>query len=112
MGRLPKLNSDARISTIATKTSGDGTEVVMVSGGGSGIGRAIVIRFASLGYAVAVMEANEEAARAVAAEVEAAKGRALPIRCDVRKIDEIGAAVQTVESDLGALTIQVNSAGV
>jgi NAD(P)-dependent dehydrogenase (short-subunit alcohol dehydrogenase family) len=93
-------------------TSTDSKDVVMVSGGGSGIGRATALRFASLGYQVAIVDVNEEAARAVAAEVEAYQGRALPIRCDVRNISEIVSAVQTIESHLGALAIQVNSAGI
>jgi NAD(P)-dependent dehydrogenase (short-subunit alcohol dehydrogenase family) len=56
---------------------------VMITGGGAGIGRAVALRMASEGAAVAVADIRPDRARAVAMEVEAAGRRALPLSGDV-----------------------------
>ena len=57
--------------------------VAIVSGGGSGIGRATAIRFASEGARVVVGDIRAEAARQVAAEISRAGGEAIAHRVDV-----------------------------
>lgn len=87
--------------------------VAIVTGGSRGIGRAIALRLAGDGYAVAVGYAQNEAlAENVAAEIRAAGGRAEPFRVEVaddRSVDTLFAAV--VER-LGRIDVVVNSAGV
>ena len=57
----------------------------LVTGGGSGIGRATAIGFARLGGRVAVADINGENANKVAAEIAGAGGKAIAIVCDVTR---------------------------
>jgi len=81
-------------------------EVAIVTGGGSGIGRATCRRFAEQGAAIAVLDLDGAAARAVADEVG---GRAYPL--DVTDFAAFGAAVEAVATDLGPPSVLVNNAG-
>src|SRR5437773_12378227 len=60
-------------------------KVAIVTGGGSGIGRAIALRFARAGGRVAVLDVAEPAARDVAREIEACGGGATAVLCDVSR---------------------------
>src|SRR5215470_2907908 len=76
-------------------------EVVMVTGGGTGLGKAMAVEFARLGAAVAVASRDEaHRARGVAA-VEAVGGRAVGIVMDVRQPESVAAAFDAVEQSLG-----------
>ena len=86
--------------------------VVIVTGAGSGIGRATPLAFAREGAAVAVADRNRGKAEAVAAEASGAGGRALAVECDVSKASDCEAAVKAVESAFGPLEILVNNAGI
>ncbi len=83
-----------------------------VTGGGSGIGRAIALALARGGAAVGVMDLREAAARSVAAEIEADGGRAVPLAGDVSCWDDVDRAVAGTTSALGTLGIVVNAAGI
>lgn len=87
-------------------------EVVMVTGAASGIGRAVALRLAAEGAAVAVVDINGTGAEAVTAEVRRRGGRALAVPLDVRSVENIYSTVDAVERELGPLTGQVNCAGV
>jgi NAD(P)-dependent dehydrogenase (short-subunit alcohol dehydrogenase family) len=80
--------------------------VAIVTGGGSGIGRATAIAFADEGAVVAVVDRDGDAARAVAAEVD---GHAYEL--DVRDGDRVGAVFAEVAERLGGLHVLVNNAG-
>jgi 2-keto-3-deoxy-L-fuconate dehydrogenase len=80
----------------------------VVTGGGSGIGKAIAILFAQQAAHVHVVEITEEAARETAAEIEAAGGLVNIYGCDVRSQDE----VQSTFADIGPVDILVNNAGI
>lgn len=82
----------------------------VVTGGGSGIGEAIAKTLARAGAHVAVADVDTVAAERVAKEIEAAGGVALPITFDVSQADEVGAALDVVREQLGALRIVVNNA--
>jgi NAD(P)-dependent dehydrogenase (short-subunit alcohol dehydrogenase family) len=85
--------------------------VTLVTGAGSGIGKATALLYAEAGALVAccgIIEADEAA---TAAEIEAAGGRAIHIRADVREPDQVRAMVAEVEARLGALEVAVNVVG-
>lgn len=84
----------------------------IVTGGASGIGRAIVEKFAAEGAAVAICDLNGETAKAVSAELAAKGHRVFGFACDVAKIDSAKKAVQEAVSALGGLEILVNNAGI
>ena len=85
--------------------------VALVTGAGSGIGRAVALRLAKEGAASAVLDRSEAAAGSVAAEIEAGGGRAMPLAADVTEAAEVDAAVTSAVSRLGGLHILVTSAG-
>lgn len=86
------------------------TQTAIVTGAGSGIGRACAHQLAAKGHAVVVADINEAAARSVVAEIALAGGRATALQADVRHDAQrmVDAAVQTY----GALDILVNNAGI
>jgi NAD(P)-dependent dehydrogenase (short-subunit alcohol dehydrogenase family) len=86
--------------------------VVIVTGGGSGIGRATALAFAREGAAVAVNDAAAERAEVVAGEVGKSGGRALAVRGDVSREEDCWRIVRDTEKAFGPVDILVNNAGV
>jgi NAD(P)-dependent dehydrogenase (short-subunit alcohol dehydrogenase family) len=86
--------------------------VVIVTGGGSGIGRATALAFAREGALVGVADRSQAGAEAVAAELAAAGGRGLALPCDVSRSADCDRAVSATEKALGPLEILVNNAGI
>lgn len=84
--------------------------VVVVTGGGSGLGRHMSRRFAAEGAAVAVADVAEEAAREAAEEISGLGGRALAVKTDVAGREEVEAMVRFVGQELGPVDILVNNA--
>jgi NAD(P)-dependent dehydrogenase (short-subunit alcohol dehydrogenase family) len=89
-----------------------GGRTAIITGGGSGIGRAIVLRFARAGARVAVIDVTKDAATAVAAEAETLGSAAMTVVCDVSRQADVLQAFQDVHSRLGPVDVLVNSAGV
>jgi NAD(P)-dependent dehydrogenase (short-subunit alcohol dehydrogenase family) len=87
-------------------------KVALVTGAGSGIGRATALAFAREGAAVGAADLSAEKARAVAGEIEALGARALPLPCDVSRAEDCSRAVREAEAGLGPLDILVNNAGI
>lgn len=87
-------------------------KVAIVTGAGAGNGRAIALRFAEEGCAVAVSDINLVAVRETAQMVEAAGGRAWAYRTDVTQRAEVEQMVDEAVSTLGAIDMLVNNAGV
>ena len=90
----------------------------MVTGSSRGIGRVMALRLAAEGAAVVVTGKSEDSTEklpgsihTVADEIRAAGGRALAIRLDVRKEEQVAAMVQRTVDELGSLDILVNNAG-
>ncbi len=83
-------------------------KVALVTGGASGIGAAVASAFAAKGAKVAVLDINEDVARAKAE----ALGDAKPFVCDVSDAASVNAAVAGVVAAFGGIDIAVNSAGV
>ncbi len=87
--------------------------IALVTGGSRGIGAAIVRRLARDGHAVAINYASSAAeAEALADDIRAAGGRALAVRADVSRADEVRAMFDQVEAGLGRIDVLVNSAGI
>ncbi len=87
-------------------------KTAIVTGAGSGIGRAIAITFAAQGARVFILERERKSADAVAAEITAAGGAALPIDCDVTSAASVAAAFASVDRDAARLDILINNAGI
>ncbi len=85
--------------------------VAIVTGGGAGVGRAVALRFAREGAAVAVADIDAAAAQGVAEEIEAAGGAALARRADAASLEDGRALVEAVLGRFGALQLLVNNAG-
>ena len=87
-------------------------KAVLVTGAGSGIGRATALAFAREGGSVAAFDVSPAKADAVAAEVKTSGGRAVAITGDVSKPGDCARAVRDTEAALGPLDILVNNAGI
>ena len=85
-------------------------KIAIVTGGGSGIGRATALRLASEGAAVTVADISTDAADAVAAEVEAAGGRSRAQVVDVSDADAVAAMVADTVAAFGGLDVLHNNA--
>lgn len=86
-------------------------KVALVTGAGSGIGKAIAKRLAEEGMVVGVLDLNAEAAQQTVAEIRQAGGQADSAICDVSNYEQVCAAVSEIESKLGPTWALVNNAG-
>ncbi|PKB14378.1 NAD(P)-dependent dehydrogenase (short-subunit alcohol dehydrogenase family) [Novosphingobium kunmingense] len=84
---------------------------VLVTGGGSGMGLAMARAFAQGGAQVAVMGRSLEKAQAGAARIDELGVRAHALSCDVRHPDQVAAAFDEVERELGPVSLLANNAG-
>jgi NAD(P)-dependent dehydrogenase (short-subunit alcohol dehydrogenase family) len=98
MGLAAQLSFDARI--------------VLVTGAGAGIGRATALAFAQAGAAVAVTDVEGSRAAAVADEIAAMGGRALPLALDVADEEQVGRVFDETFARFGRLDALVNNAGI
>ena len=87
-------------------------EVVLVTGAGKGFGRAIAIALAKEGSAVALVARTLADVEAVAEDIRAAGGTALPIAADVTQEADVERSIARTEAALGPITQFVNNAGV
>ncbi|MDZ7379551.1 MAG: SDR family oxidoreductase, partial [candidate division KSB1 bacterium] len=89
-----------------------GKPIAWVTGAGRGIGRAIAEALARKGLRVVVSARSPAQIQAVAAQIQASGGEALPIAADVTKEDELKQLVSQVRERWGPIDILVNNAGV
>lgn len=83
-----------------------------VTGGGSGLGRAIALGMTEAGAAIVVSDINQEAARKVAEEICAQHGEARSLAIDVSQKDQVERLIQTTTEELGGLDFAFNNAGI
>jgi NAD(P)-dependent dehydrogenase (short-subunit alcohol dehydrogenase family) len=83
-------------------------KTAVITGGGSGIGKAVALEFAKQGAAIHIIELNAQQAEQVIKEITSAGGEAYAHACDVSKQDE----VIKVFSDIARFNILVNNAGI
>jgi NAD(P)-dependent dehydrogenase (short-subunit alcohol dehydrogenase family) len=82
-----------------------------IVGVGPGLGRAVALRFAQGGFAVALMARSEEAASSVRAEITGGGGVARPFACDASDEGSVRAAFARVREELGDPEVLVYNAG-
>ncbi|MGY3555445.1 SDR family oxidoreductase [Williamsia sp. R60] len=85
-------------------------QVVFITGGGTGLGKAMAIEFARLGASVAIASRKEEHRAAGVAAIEAVGGKGLGVEVDVRQPAQVAAAFDLVESTLGPVDVLINNA--
>jgi NAD(P)-dependent dehydrogenase (short-subunit alcohol dehydrogenase family) len=87
-------------------------QVALVTGASSGLGRHFALTLARAGAKVAVAARRADRLEDLATEIAALDARALPVPLDVTDAASVERAVDSTETELGALTILVNNAGV
>ena len=87
-------------------------QVALVTGASSGLGYRFAKVLASQGAKVAIAARRLDKLEALAAEIRAAGGVALPIEMDATDADQLIAAVAKAEAELGTVTILINNAGI
>lgn len=87
-------------------------KIALVTGGGTGIGKAIVASLCKNGAKVAILSRNLVRLQRTAAELSGSNHTVLPVKMDLRSKIDVGRAVAEVVSKWGAVHILVNNAGI
>lgn len=87
-------------------------KIVIVTGAGSGIGKATAIHFAKNDATVVVSDINLEKAQKVSDEIVTNGGKSLPIKANVAKFEEVENLINTTVVKFGRLDVIVNNAGI
>jgi len=104
------LSEPPKLGTAMLPPGTFANDVVVVTGGGTGIGKAIAVEFGRLGAKVAVASRKEEHRASGVATVEEAGGKAAGFALDVREPDAIASAFDQIETELGPITHLINNA--
>jgi citronellol/citronellal dehydrogenase len=86
-------------------------QVAIVTGGGTGIGRAIALELSHCGARVAICGRRADPLKQVSAEITSRGGSCLDMTCDIREPAQIAAFVEAVRARFGRIDILVNNAG-
>jgi NAD(P)-dependent dehydrogenase (short-subunit alcohol dehydrogenase family) len=87
-------------------------KVAVITGAGSGVGRAASLIFARHGAKVVAADVNAEAVEETVAQVEADGGTAIARTCDVSQAEQVDAIVQAAVDEFGRLDVMYNNAGI
>src|SRR3954468_23697382 len=101
------------LPAVGTRMLPEGTYddvVVLVTGGGTGLGKAMAVEFGRLGAGVAVASRSAEHRDAGVRSVEGAGGKAVGVELDVREPESVSAAFDAAESVLGPVGVLLNNA--
>ncbi len=85
---------------------------VLITGAGSGLGKALALEFAEMGWKVAIVEINPEKSMETARLIERKGGQSLEISGDVTQPEDLENAAKQVKETWGGIDILVNNAGV
>ncbi len=98
------MNSMLRENSLSEK-------VIVVTGGGTGLGRSMSEMFSLLGASVVITSRKKEVLEKTAAEISSlTKNKVLPVVCDVRSYDEVEKMLQRTISEFGKVTSLLNNA--
>ena len=86
--------------------------IAVITGAGSGIGRAIALAYAKEGAKVVILDADDKTAAATAQDIKAAGGAASSYALDVTKREACFAMAKRVADEAGPVTVLVNNAGI
>jgi NAD(P)-dependent dehydrogenase (short-subunit alcohol dehydrogenase family) len=87
-------------------------KIAVITGAGSGVGRASSLRFAEEGAAVVCADIDLDRAKETVGQVEAAGGRAVAERCDVAEDADVAAVIASAVGHFGRLDIMFNNVGI
>lgn len=85
-------------------------KIVVVTGGGTGLGKGIALEFARLGATLAIWSRSPEHLDAGREAVEAAGAQAITVGCDIREPDQVAGAFDDTESRVGPPDVLINNA--
>jgi NAD(P)-dependent dehydrogenase (short-subunit alcohol dehydrogenase family) len=85
-------------------------KVVLVTGGGTGLGKAMAIEFGRIGASVVVLSRSAEHRATGVAAIEAVGARALGVEADIREPEQVAAAFDVITDALGPVDVLVNNA--
>ena len=85
-------------------------KIAIITGGGSGIGKAICQTFAQQGAYVHILEVNVEAAQSVIDEIRSKGGKGKIHQCDVSNYGEVQSVVEAIQEE-GPINILINKCG-
>jgi len=90
-----------------------GNKVALITGGTRGIGRAIALKLSEEGYNIAISYINNnKKAQEVVDEIEKNNVKALAIKADVSKEEEVNNMMKVINKELGNIDVLVNNAGI
>ena len=88
----------------------EGRRVVVVTGGSAGVGRATVRRFAKSGASIGVLARDPERLEKTRQELADLGTQAVVIPTDVSSVEQLEAAAERIESELGPINVWINNA--
>ncbi|MFK8165267.1 MAG: SDR family NAD(P)-dependent oxidoreductase [Lewinella sp.] len=87
-------------------------KTVIITGGGSGIGRSMAETFAEMGAMVGILDMNKAAGEATVREINGRRGAAYFYRCDITDFAQVEAAVNALRISTGGIDVLINNAGI
>ncbi|MCC2618151.1 SDR family oxidoreductase [Aestuariibacter halophilus] len=88
------------------------TQRVVITGGGSGLGRALALAYAARGAEVCISDRNEEAGQQVLQEIQASGGDGFFVPCDITDSEQVAALAVAVGEHWQGIDVLINNAGV
>jgi NAD(P)-dependent dehydrogenase (short-subunit alcohol dehydrogenase family) len=85
-------------------------QTVFVTGGGTGLGKAIASEFARLGAALVIASRKDEHLDAARAAMDALGAKAIAVACDIREPEQVAAALDAAENEFGLPDVLINNA--